>query len=54
MYEQSKVMLRKQFWDESADRQELKQKISKYMSASYPGYKVLEIHKYYCVCEIVR
>lgn len=54
MQEISRVILAKRFWDESADKQELKQKISNYMSVAYPGYRVIEIGKYYAICEIAR
>lgn len=54
MQNKSKVILAKKLWDEAADKQELKQNISRYMSVAYPGYQVLEVHKYYAICEISR
>lgn len=47
----SKVLLAKKLWTESKDKQELKDRISRYMARNYPDYVVLEIHKYYAICE---
>lgn len=48
------VLLPKKFWEQAQSKEELKQLISEYISVCYPGYTVLEVHKYYAVCEIGR
>ena len=47
----SRVLLAEKLWTESKDKQELKHRISRYMSKNYADYRVLEIHKYYAICE---
>lgn len=54
MIDRSKVILSKSFWTESKTKAELKQKISEYMNRNYPNYIVVEVHKYYAICEIER
>jgi len=51
MYSKVTVVLAKKLWDESDSKAELKQKISQYMNRNYPHYRVIEIHKYYAICE---
>lgn len=51
MNERSRVILAKRLWDESADKQELKQRIGDYIKVAYPGYQVIEVGKYYAICE---
>lgn len=46
-----KVLLAKKLWTESKSKAELKQRISDYMRVAYPDYRVVEIHKYYAICE---
>lgn len=50
----SRVLLAEKLWTESESKQELKQNISLYMAKNYPEYTVLEIHKYYAICDIGR
>lgn len=50
----SKVILAKKLWDRAESKQELKQLIGDYMAKSYPDYVVVEIHKYYAICDIGR
>lgn len=50
----TRIILPRKFWQESSDKQELKQKISNYMAVCYPGYTVREIGKYYAICDINR
>ena len=47
----SRIILAEKLWTESKSKQELKQRISAYMNKNYPDYQVLEIHKYYAICE---
>lgn len=54
MNNRSKVILAKKLWNESESKQELKDRISRYMAKNYPGYRVIEIHKYYAICDIGR
>lgn len=51
MYKKTKVILPRKFWDSSKSKKELKEKIASYMSKNYPNYRVVEVHKYYAVCE---
>lgn len=44
------VVLPKWCWDKANNKQELKDNISFYMKI-YPGYKIVEIHKYYAICQ---
>ena len=53
MINTSKVILPKILWDKAKDKQELKQLITAYMRR-YPDYRVVEIGKYYAICEIGR
>ena len=49
--ERRKVLLAKKLWDTASDKQELKRNIGRYMSVAYPDYEVVEVHKYYAICE---
>lgn len=51
MRDKSHVVLSKKFWEQAQSKQELKQLIGNYMAVAYPGYQVLEVHKYYAICE---
>lgn len=51
MYNKSKVILAERLWTESGTKEELKQRIGIYMNKNYPGYVVVEIGKYYAICE---
>ena len=53
MYEKTKVILPKWCWDNANNKTELKQNIIYYMQR-YEGYKVIEVGKYYAICEIER
>ena len=48
------VVLPKKFWDEAQTKEELDRLIENYMSFVYPGYQVLEIHKYHAICDTGR
>lgn len=50
----SRIILAEKLWTESKDKQELKQRISLYMSKNYADYRVLEIHKHYAICDTGR
>lgn len=50
----SKVILAKKLWEQAQSKEELKQLIGNYMATAYPGYEVLEVHKYYAICEVGR
>lgn len=52
MYETSRVILSKKLWDSSNSKEELKQKIGAYMKKNYPDYTVVEVGKYYAICEM--
>jgi len=52
--ERRKVLLAKKLWDKSKNKQELKENIGRYMAVAYPDYEVVEVHKYYAICEIKR
>ena len=54
MMNKSRVQLAKKFWEQAQSKEELKQLIGNYMAVAYPGYEVLEVHKYYAICEISR
>ena len=54
MTAKSRVVLNPKFWEKAQSKQELKQLISNYMAVAYPDYKVVEVHKYYAICEINR
>ena len=54
MTARSRVVLNPKFWEKAQSKQELKQLISNYMTVAYPNYKVVEVHKYYAICEINR
>lgn len=47
----SKVILAKKLWEQAQSKEELKQLIGNYMAVAYPSYRVIEIHKYYAICE---
>lgn len=51
MYAKTKVILAKKLWDRSNSKEELKREIGAYMSKNYPNYKVIEVGKYYAICE---
>lgn len=50
----SRVMLPRKYWQQAQSKQELKWLIGDYINKLYPGYEVLEVHKYYCICETAR
>jgi len=50
----TRVILAKKFWTESKNKQELKQRIGVYMSKNYPHYRVVEVGKYYALCEVIE
>lgn len=52
MHNKSRVILPRKFWEKAADKAELKKLIGIYLSVCYPGYEVVEIHKYYAICRI--
>ena len=52
MHNRSMVILPKKFWEQSTDKEELKNLIGNYLSVGYPGYQVVEVHKYYAICDI--
>jgi len=54
MIDKSKVILPKKFWDRAQTKDELKKLIGNYMATSYPNYRIVEIGKYYAICEIGR
>lgn len=54
MMGKSMVILPKKFWVQAQSEEELKQFIGNYIAIAYPEYQVLEIHKYYCICETGR
>lgn len=54
MNDRTTVLLNPALWEKAQSKQELKQLIGNYMAKSYPGYRVVEIHKYYAVCEVMR
>lgn len=51
MHNRSMVILPKKFWTQAKDKKHLKQLIGSYLSTAYPGYEVVEVHKYYAICE---
>ncbi|MGY0692947.1 hypothetical protein ACW2QC_09190 [Virgibacillus sp. FSP13] len=50
MLERTRVILPRWIWDIAEDKEHFKQLVSSYMTR-YPGYKVIEIGKYYAICE---
>ena len=54
MTAKSRVVLNPKFWEKAQSKKELKQLISNYMAVAYPDYRVVEVHKYYAICEINR
>lgn len=46
-----RVGLARKLWDRSNSKEELKREIGAYMSKNYPNYKVIEVGKYYAICE---
>ena len=50
----SRVILNSAFWEQAQSKKELKQLIGNYMNKNYPGYHVVEVGKYYAICEIGR
>lgn len=50
----SRVILNSDFWEQAQSKAELKQLIGNYMNKNYPGYRVIEVGKYYAICEIGR
>jgi len=54
MRDKSRVQLNSEFWKQAQSKEELKQLIGNYMAKNYPNYRVIEVHKYYCICEIER
>lgn len=53
MINKTRIALPKWCWDNAANKEELKQNISTYMSR-YPGYDVKEVGKYYVICEVFK
>jgi hypothetical protein len=51
MHNRSMVILPRKFWEQATDKRHLKQLIGSYLSVAYPGYEVVEVHKYYAICE---
>lgn len=54
MRDKSRVQLNSDFWKQAQSKAELKQLIGNYMNKNYPGYRVVEVGKYYAICEIGR
>lgn len=54
MTARSRVVLNPKFWEQAQSKKELKQLINNYMTVAYPDYRVIEVHKYYAICEIKR
>ncbi|GGN66369.1 hypothetical protein GCM10007971_36240 [Oceanobacillus indicireducens] len=54
MHNKSKVILSRKLWEQAQSKEELKQLIGNYMAVAYPSYQVIEVHKYYAICEISR
>lgn len=54
MINKTRVVLPIWCWNNASNKTQLKQNIIYYMSKSYPGYTVKEIHKYYAVCEVIK
>lgn len=50
----SRIILNSDFWKQAQSKAELKQLIGNYMNKNYPGYRVIEVGKYYAICEIGR
>ena len=50
MHANTRIVLPKWIWDNAENKQEFKRNISQYMKR-YPGYRVVEVRKYYCICE---
>lgn len=53
MLDKSTVILPEWIWKEAKDKEDFKRLIAWYMQR-YPGYRVIEIGKYFAVCEITR
>lgn len=53
MYNTSRVILPKWIWDNAKDNNEFKANLANYMQR-YPGYRVVNVGKYYAICEINR
>lgn len=53
MQGRSRVILPKWIWEKAKDKAHFKELEAHYMR-HYPGYKVVEIGKYYAICEIYR
>lgn len=51
MMNKSRVQLAKKFWEQAQSKEELKQLIGNYMAVAYPTYRVVEIGKFYAICE---
>lgn len=50
MHELTRVVLPKWIWEEATDKDHFKQLVQQYMYR-YKGYKIIEIGKYYAICE---
>jgi hypothetical protein len=50
MHNRSRVILPMWIWTDSKDKAEFKENLSYYMKR-YPGYQVVEVHKYYAICD---
>lgn len=50
MHNQVRVILPKWCWDNAKNKTQLRQNIAYYLQR-YPGYRVIEVGKYYAVCE---
>lgn len=51
MRDKSRVILSERFWEQAQSKEELKQLIGNYMAVAYPTYRVVEIGKFYAICE---
>ena len=45
----TRVVLPMWIWTDSKDKSEFKKNLSYYMRR-YPGYQVVEVHRYYAIC----
>lgn len=54
MRDKSRVILNKKLWQQAQSKEELKQLIGNYINKNYPGYHVVEVGKYYAICENLR
>lgn len=52
MHNKTRVILSPKLWDNAKTKAELKKNIGAYMSKSYPNYTVIEVGKYYAICQM--